>query len=535
MGSGPVDRHGIKLDYQYAQSETKSAFTPGRELFNKLVRDIEAGRVNAIAAIHANRIARNPVDAGIIINLLDRKKLLAIVTPSKIYHPNSTDKMMLAIEFIFSKKDSDDKSDFVKGGQRTKAGKGYPHGLAALGFINDKSEEKGNRKWLVDEVRLPIVKHLLDEFLTGTWSAGRLSKYAREILKLTTPQHKRMGGALITPSRIHLLLRDPIYAGFFYYDGQRWELNPSLPRLITEAQHEKIKRILSSKNIPKIKNHVLTYTGFIKSPKGEFIGQDVKSQVICDCKHKFSYSNKEKCPKCGRIIEELSNPKYLEYLYYYNVSRKKQGLKAHTVSEGEISDYVLDYFTKNLELSSELLSWSRKYIRELKDDELETKIALADQENNKIEDAKKRKQNVIKLMADGNLSGEDGKATLDNLNKIINSEVNGRYKEPDWFQKAMEITDLIEEFAKIMKSDDVSAKRRTFAKLGSNLTWNEEMLNIINTKWIDVLIEGLSEVKSKKEQFEPNIGGSIKQQSVPFGDGLRPMLCDQGSNLGHPP
>ncbi|MDQ5954082.1 MAG: Resolvase/invertase-type recombinase catalytic protein, partial [Patescibacteria group bacterium] len=292
-----VERNGLNV-VEIIQ-ESKSAFKTGREGFEKMVKLISSKKANAIIVVRANRISRNPVDAGRIIELLDEKKLLYIRTPnSTCFTGSSTDKMMIALELIFSKKDSDDKGDMVKEGQRTKALNGYPHGLAALGFLNDKSGDKGNRKWLVDDVRFGLLKIIFKKFLTGLYSGGSMYKYAVEELKLTTVKRKKIGGGPIMPSRINYILKDPIYAGFFYYDGERYELDKSLPRIITEEQHNKIKNMLLDRRTPKTDSYETTYSGKISSPEGDFIGQDVKFQVICDCKHKFSYLNKERCPKC---------------------------------------------------------------------------------------------------------------------------------------------------------------------------------------------------------------------------------------------
>ena len=67
---------------------------------------------------------------------------------------------------------------------------GVPHGVASLGFLNDRTEEKGNRNWMVDEKRLWKIKKLFELFLTGTYSAGKLYKYAIEELKLETVKRR---------------------------------------------------------------------------------------------------------------------------------------------------------------------------------------------------------------------------------------------------------------------------------------------------------------------------------------------------------
>ncbi len=483
-------------------AEEKSAFKVGREKFEDMMNSIEKGEINALLVVHPNRIARNTIDAARIIDAMDRKKLLCVRSPHRVYFNTSIDKMLLALEFIFSKKDSDDKSDFVKTGQKTKALKGYPHGLAALGFTNDKTEEKGNRKWLVDEIRLPMVKDLLDKFLTGTWSGGKLLKYAREELKLTTPKHKKLGGKLIVRSMLYTMLANTVYAGFFFQNGARYELNDNLPRLITEEQHYRIKQLLRRRKSPKIKNHMLVFSGFVKSPAGEFVGQDVKFQVICDCRFKFAYMNKDTCPKCGKLIDDIENTTYLEYRKFYNVKRKKSGLKTRSINEYELQDYLLDYFQENIQLSPALAEWSRKYIHELHDKEIEKNQVVAKLEGNKVEEAIRRKKNIIQLMADEQMTPEDGKYTLDELNKIIASKDSVK-PTTNWLSKANEIIDLNLEFASVMKSDNTQAKREVLSRLGSNLIWNEEKLSICNAKWLDTLIHGLKLAKTKNPRFEP--------------------------------
>ena len=55
--------------------EKKSAKTPGRPTFADLLRRIQNGEANAILAWHPDRLARNSVDGGQIIYLLDQRYL----------------------------------------------------------------------------------------------------------------------------------------------------------------------------------------------------------------------------------------------------------------------------------------------------------------------------------------------------------------------------------------------------------------------------------------------------------------------------
>ncbi len=288
--------------FQESKSAKKEFVRPQ---FTEMVTLLRAGILDSVLCWKLDRLARNMTEGGMIIDLISCGVIKAIFTHDKVYYP--TDNVLLmAVEFGQGKQFIKDLSVNVKRGQAKKASMGVPHGLATLGFFNDRAEEKGNRKWLVDKVRLNSVKITLDMFLTGTYSAGKLHKYAVNELKLTTVERKHSGGRLIVLSRIYTILTDPIYAGFFFQAGERYELDKTLPRLITETQHNQIKNLLSRANIPKTQHHQTVYSGFISSPEGDFIGQDVKFQVICDCKKKFAFRNKTHCPQCGIKIVSIA-------------------------------------------------------------------------------------------------------------------------------------------------------------------------------------------------------------------------------------
>ena len=137
------------------------------------------------------------------------------------------------------------------------------------------------------------------------------------------------------------------------------------------------------------------------------------------------------------------------------------------------------------------------------------------------------------MMADGIIPENDGKDTINELNSIIDSR-NSINSDRDWFNNTLDIADLTKEFVDIMKSDAIKPKRSVLSRFGSNLIWNEEKVSIINKKWIDVLVDGLKEARSKKPQFEPkNIVDTSDSNEVFVA--VRPILLrDQGSNLGHP-
>lgn len=491
-----LQEHAVKngLNVVETISESKSAFKEGREGYARLVHLIRTKRANAILVVRANRISRNPVDAGTVISLMDEKKLLYIRSPhSACYTCSPTDKLMLGLELLISKKDSDEKGEMVKEGQVTKALKGIPHGVAALGFLNDRSDEKGNRKWMVDQVRLPLIEILLKKFLTGTYSAGKLHKYAVGELKLTTVPRTKIGGELIQLSRMYEILKDPTYAGFFFYGGQRYELDRNLPRLITEAEHNKIKMLLSKAHIPKVQHHQTTYSGFMSSHDEGTIGQDVKFQLICDCKHKFAYRSKTHCPSCGIEIEKMEHPKYLSYVWHYNIKAKKAGESYKSIASSDIDVFMAKFALENLQFSPSLVEWSKKYIHELKGQEVVDKITLSKNREARKAEFEEKKAKLRAMYRDGKFTEEEYNDDLKRLNDSYADVTTSDDEVVDWHSRMLEIADVTESIAKVFTGTDIEAKRTMLSKLGSNLIWNNEELNIPTILRLKSLSKGLNE------------------------------------------
>src|SRR3990167_5311592 len=62
--------------------ESKSAKKPGRELFGEMMTRIEQGEANGIISWHPDRLARNSVDGGRIIYLVDTEQISFLRFPT---------------------------------------------------------------------------------------------------------------------------------------------------------------------------------------------------------------------------------------------------------------------------------------------------------------------------------------------------------------------------------------------------------------------------------------------------------------------
>ena len=511
--------------------ESKSAKTADkRPMYSEMMHMIRIGKVDAIVCWNLTRLARNMTEGGEIIDLLTAGKIKAIITPTEVFNQN-TDVSIMALYFGASKQYVKTLSRDVKRGQRKKADLGVPHGVAPVGFLNDKTEEKGKRKWLVDTIRFPIVKKILQMFLTGKYSAPKLREVAKSELKLTTLQRKKLGGKPIAKSYMYTLLKNPIYAGFFFLEGKRYDLDKSLPRLISLQEHQKIQDLLGIKGRPRLAKREATYNHFATCGTcSGMLSPDFKFQVICsECKKKFSYLSRSDCPSCEVSIEGMKNPKYLTYVFYYCINDKKHRTKCpgNGIEEKNLEQQLAIEIETNLTISKELSAWCIDNIGKLKDEAVEDAINM--QRN--LESEKIVIENKLKRLTILRISKDQSKEEmeeLDGVQKQLREELSMialRLSDTNvgWFDEAKKDFDLMAEILNTVRNGTPQQKKDVLCALRSNLTISAKKLSITNGPAIETFKTYLGYAKEENRSFEPLFCEADKDKTEVFAS-VRPTL-----------
>ena len=199
--------------------EKKSAKTPGRPKFGSMLKRIEANEASGIIAWHPDRLARNSVDGGQIVYLLDQTHLQALKFPTFWFENTSQGKFMLSIAFGQSKYYVDNLSENIKRGLRQKVRRGEMPGLAPIGYINDVR----TKTVVVDKRRAPTIVEAFELYAKG---ASRLEDIA---IFLASKGIVTSSGKQFPKDQVKRLLTNPFYYGHFRYAGE-----------VHEGKHEAI-------------------------------------------------------------------------------------------------------------------------------------------------------------------------------------------------------------------------------------------------------------------------------------------------------
>ena len=232
--------------------EKQTAKIPGRPVFAEMLKRIEKGEAMGILAWHPDRLARNSVDGGQIIYLVDTGVIQEMKFPTFWFDPTPQGKFMLSIAFGQSKYYVDNLSENIKRGHRQKLKNGIWPQMAPLGYLNDKEK----KIIYLDKEKSLFIKKAFEAYASGNHTLKNLRKIINGLGLIGNK------GKMLSVSNYQHMLKNPIYYGVIRYNGELYngKHKPIISKKLFDEVQEVMKRKSKPQKVEKMK--FFLYRGF---------------------------------------------------------------------------------------------------------------------------------------------------------------------------------------------------------------------------------------------------------------------------------
>ena len=330
-----LTRYATEHDFEVVQEfiDVETAKRAGRTAFGEMIKFLKRNSSCRVVLVEkTDRLYRNLKD-WVRLDEMDLEIHLAKEGVVLSEDSRSTDKFMHGIRVLMAKNYIDNLSEEVKKGMRQKAEEGHWPNPAPLGYLNRR--EAGKSFIVPDPAKAHLVVGVFERCAAGM-PIKEITEWARE----AGLRGKR--GGVVQKSTIHWILRNPIYAGEFWWDGTLYESRD--PTLISMRLFERAQVQLD---------------GF----------HDTRASS-----HDFAFSGLLRCAHCGfAVTAEIQKKKYI----YYHCSKNCR--KERYVREERLVE-LFGQVVRELQLGPELLALAKRVLLESRRDikqDVETRLAAA--------------------------------------------------------------------------------------------------------------------------------------------------------------
>lgn len=425
--------------------ESRSAMTPGRPRFDAMVARIEKGEAEGIATWAPDRLARNSIDGGRLIYLLDRGVLKDLKFSTYTFENNSQGKFMLQIMFGQSKYYSDALSENVKRGNRTKRENGWQPGRPPVGYHNDPI----TRTIVADPERFPLVRRMFDLALAGQ-SPKQVALIARDDWGLTSPPGKHVGRPLALAT-VYRILNNPFYAGQITHAGAVYPGRHQA--MVTSRQFDQLQSRLGRSNRPRPSRHRFAFTGLIH------------------------------CGACGGMVtaEHKTNAYGARYVYYHCAKRRIGPRCPERSVEGRELERQIVAFLSRLAVPDELATWARGRLRASGQEAAGFRAARQKALDKAIATSERQRMELTGLRLRGLIDDAEFANERQRLDRDLAHMRQSRLPAADP-QEVIELFESVVSFSKQAVDrfwcGDLTTRRRILELVGSNFSLRGKKLSI---------------------------------------------------------
>ncbi|KKQ89912.1 MAG: Recombinase [Candidatus Curtissbacteria bacterium GW2011_GWC2_38_9] len=462
--------------------EKQSAKIPGRPIFNSMIERIEKDEACGILAWHPDRLARNSVDGGKIIYLIDGGKIKFLKFPQFWFDATPQGKFMLTIAFGQSKYFVDSLSENTKRGLRQKVRNGIYPGIPPVGYLNDLR----SKTIVLDRKKAPIIKKAFEMFAAGHYRIMDIRDFLAKNGIVT-----RKGQEWKADRVTRQILTNPFYYGHFKYWGE-----------IHEGKHEPI---ITKKLFDKAVEVVRQRSKSWKKPK-----------VM------KAYLGLFQCGECRMMVTAEIQKGHI----YYRCTKKSKIIKCNQpyIREEEVDGQL----SKSIEEVSLRQDWADEMLNKLSVEEkdvAQTCRVFVGEKQAEIISINEKLQRLLDSYLDQDIDRNtylNKKADLLALKKKFEEQISSfQQKQNVWLEPFKNWIVEAANAANTARGEDKEAKKVLAQKIfGSNLTLKDKIVcsEALN-QWAALCAAPTTRDWVPPTGVEPVISGMKTQRPRPLDDG----------------
>lgn len=474
----------LNLEVVGTYQESMTAKKPGRPEFEKMMRDIKKGKANGVICWKINRLARNPIDGGEVMWLLQQGQIQSIQTPAREYKTGDN-VIMMSVELGMATQYSIDLGKDVLRGLIGKAEKGWRPGRAPIGYKNDKFALQGEKKIHIDDEKFPLVRKMWDLMLTGEYSVAKIIDIANNEWGLRRSTRKG-------PQKLHETHGYKIFTNSFYY-GQYDFLDKTYQGkhapMVTPEEFDHVQRLLGVKTKSKTRHKDLPYRGTIRC--GE-----------CGC-HITTEKKTKRIKSTGEIKSFI----------YHHCTKKKLDTKCkqRSIPFEKLNDQIIEKL-ESISLPESFLEFILKNLRKDNELEVDNRNIMIENQQKELKSCQNKIDNLLKLYISPSnsdkslLNDEEFKNQKTYLMKekaeVEQNMANLSQRADQW----LELTEKTFTFAVYAKehfnNGDYKTKTTILRTLGSSFILKDGTLDITLRKQYQIIENGIKTTKAKNPRLE---------------------------------
>ncbi len=309
--------------------EARSAKAPGRPIFGSLMKRIAKNEVGAVLCWKMDRLARNHLDTGHVLQALADGKLPRVITPEREYTADGNDRFLGNFELGIATKFIDDLRANVRRGNRARFQQGWPNFCPPIGYLNDRA----TKTIVKDAARFPLVRRMWNELLSGAMNPMQIT-HAAERWGLRTHKTAHRGGKPLSFQNVYRLFANPYYMGLIRLKSGETYKGAHEP-MVTPDEFEQVQEIL---------------------------GRPSRSHYV---RRVFAYAGMLRCGVCGKTLvpEEHVKPSGRRFVYYRCRGRTARKPCPNPCLPEAAFERQLEADLRRLTLPAQAVEWISENIR----------------------------------------------------------------------------------------------------------------------------------------------------------------------------